>query len=134
MSSPHPTAASPSTAGATNPRTRSAFLAEAGRLLAESLDYESILQQVADAAVPTFADWCAVDVVHSQRDGGWPPAVRRVAVAGRDPNKLTWARKLGVEMPIAQEVYYALFEGKSVQRCLIDLLSRESKDELGGLG
>lgn len=23
-----------------------------------------------------------------------------------------------------------LFEGKSVQRCLIDLLSRESKDEL----
>ena len=36
----------------------------------------------------------------------------------------------GVEMPIAQEVHNALFEGKSVQRCLIDLLSRESKDEL----
>jgi PAS domain S-box-containing protein len=67
-------------------------------LLAESLDYESILQQVADAAVPTFADWCAVDVIHSQRDGGWPPIVRRVAVAGRDPNKLAWARKLGVEV------------------------------------
>ena len=33
-------------------------------------------------------------------------------------------------MPIAQEVHNALFEGKSVQRCLIDLLSRESKDEL----
>jgi glycerol-3-phosphate dehydrogenase len=40
------------------------------------------------------------------------------------------AAKLNVEMPIAQEVYNALFEGKSVQRCLIDLLSRESKDEL----
>ncbi len=37
-------------------------------------------------------------------------------------------------MPIAQEVHAALFEGKSVQRCLIDLLARESKDELGGLG
>jgi glycerol-3-phosphate dehydrogenase (NAD(P)+) len=40
------------------------------------------------------------------------------------------ASRLGVEMPIAREVHNALFEGKSVQRCLIDLLARESKDEL----
>ena len=40
------------------------------------------------------------------------------------------AERLGVEMPIAREVHNALFEGKSVQRCLIDLLARESKDEL----
>ncbi len=45
---------------------------------------------------------------------------------------LAMARRLGVEMPIAQEVHNALFEGKSVKRCLIDLLSRESKDELEG--
>jgi hypothetical protein len=43
------------------------------------------------------------------------------------------ASDFGVEMPIAQEVHNALFEGKSVQRCLIDLLSREQKDELAGL-
>ena len=43
---------------------------------------------------------------------------------------LALARRLEVEMPIAQEVHNALFEGKSVQRCLIDLLARESKDEL----
>jgi glycerol-3-phosphate dehydrogenase (NAD(P)+) len=43
---------------------------------------------------------------------------------------LALAGRHGVEMPIAQEVHNALFEGKSVQRCLIDLLSRESKDEL----
>jgi glycerol-3-phosphate dehydrogenase (NAD(P)+) len=43
---------------------------------------------------------------------------------------LALAAKHGVEMPIAQEVHNALFEGKSVQRCLIDLLARESKDEL----
>jgi glycerol-3-phosphate dehydrogenase (NAD(P)+) len=43
---------------------------------------------------------------------------------------LAMARRFEVEMPIAQEVHNALFEGKSVQRCLIDLLSRESKDEL----
>jgi len=40
------------------------------------------------------------------------------------------AERLEVEMPIAREVHNALFEGKSVQRCLVDLLARESKDEL----
>ena len=45
---------------------------------------------------------------------------------------LAMAAELGVEMPIAQEVHNALFDGKSVQRCLIDRLSRESKDELAG--
>jgi glycerol-3-phosphate dehydrogenase (NAD(P)+) len=43
---------------------------------------------------------------------------------------LALARRHRVEMPIAQEVHNALFEGKSVQRCLVDLLARESKDEL----
>jgi glycerol-3-phosphate dehydrogenase (NAD(P)+) len=47
---------------------------------------------------------------------------------------LALADRYGVEMPIAREVHRALFEGKSVQRCLIDLLSRESKDELQDLG
>ncbi len=46
---------------------------------------------------------------------------------------LALAGRLGVEMPIAQEVHNSLFEGKSVQRCLIDLLSREQKDELAGV-
>jgi glycerol-3-phosphate dehydrogenase (NAD(P)+) len=40
------------------------------------------------------------------------------------------AARHGVEMPIANEVHAALFEGKSVMRCLIDLVSREQKDEL----
>jgi len=43
---------------------------------------------------------------------------------------LALADRLGVEMPIAREVHRALFEGKSVKRCLVDLLARESKDEL----
>jgi glycerol-3-phosphate dehydrogenase (NAD(P)+) len=47
---------------------------------------------------------------------------------------LALAERYDVEMPIAREVHNALFEGKSVQRCLIDLLSRESKDELQDLG
>jgi glycerol-3-phosphate dehydrogenase (NAD(P)+) len=44
------------------------------------------------------------------------------------------AGRLDVEMPIAREVHNALFEGKSVQRCLVDLLARESKDELADFG
>ena len=47
---------------------------------------------------------------------------------------LALAERLGVEMPIAREVQRALFEGKSVQRCLVDLLARESKDELADYG
>jgi glycerol-3-phosphate dehydrogenase (NAD(P)+) len=47
---------------------------------------------------------------------------------------LALAERHDVELPIAQEVARALFEGKSVQRCLIDLLARESKDELRDLG
>lgn len=43
---------------------------------------------------------------------------------------LEMASKLRVEMPIAREVHNVLFEGKSVQRALIDLLAREQKDEL----
>ena len=47
---------------------------------------------------------------------------------------LALAARHTVDMPIAQEVHNALFEGKSVQRCLIDLLARESKDELADAG
>jgi len=39
-----------------------------------------------------------------------------------------------VEMPIAREVDAVLYEGKSVAAALMDLLSRDSKDELTGLG
>jgi glycerol-3-phosphate dehydrogenase (NAD(P)+) len=47
---------------------------------------------------------------------------------------LALAEHLGVDMPIAREVSRALFAGKSVQRCMVDLLARESKDELADYG
>ena len=46
---------------------------------------------------------------------------------------LALAANHNVEMPIAQEVHNALFAGKSAQRSLRDLLSREQKDELADL-
>lgn len=42
-----------------------AFLAEASRVLAGSLDYEATLQSVARLCLPTLADWCLVDIAAS---------------------------------------------------------------------
>jgi serine phosphatase RsbU (regulator of sigma subunit)/anti-sigma regulatory factor (Ser/Thr protein kinase) len=53
--------------GVLDPQRALAFLAEASAVLARSLDYERTLAEVAQLAVPEFADWCAVDVV--QHDG-----------------------------------------------------------------
>jgi PAS domain S-box-containing protein len=55
------------------------FLAEVGRVLAASLDYEGTLASVAEVAVRSLADFCAVDLVERDRD------VRRIEVACRDP-------------------------------------------------
>jgi serine phosphatase RsbU (regulator of sigma subunit)/PAS domain-containing protein len=43
------------------------LLAEAGRALSSSLDYEQTLQHVAQLAVPDLADWCGVTI---RGDGG----------------------------------------------------------------
>lgn len=67
--------------------SRAAFLAEASRILASSLDYQRTLRNVAALAVPDIADWCAVDLVE---DG----AIRRVAVEHPDPAKVQLARRL----------------------------------------
>ena len=56
------------------------FLAEAGGVLAASLDYDRTLVTVADIAVPFLADWCAVDILE---DG----ELRRLAVTHADPAK-----------------------------------------------
>ena len=69
------------------------FLVEASRVLASSLDYPTTLRTVARLAVPTLADWCAVDVVTV--DG----QLDRVAVEHVDPEKLELARQLQQRYP-----------------------------------
>ena len=51
------------------------FLAEAGEILGQSLDYEKTIHAISELVVPRFADWCFIDLVEA--DG----AFRRVAVA-----------------------------------------------------
>lgn len=67
---------------------RSQFLCEASQVLGSSLDYEQTLRNVAWAAVPHIADWCAVDLVDLY-------GRRELAVAAhRDPDKLALAERL----------------------------------------
>jgi PAS domain S-box-containing protein len=61
---------------------RQRFLAEAGRLLASSLDCERTLAQVARLAVPALGDWCAIDLV------GDDMQLRCIAASPADPAKL----------------------------------------------
>jgi PAS domain S-box-containing protein len=60
---------------------RLAFLAEASRELAISLDYTTTLDSLARLTVPALADWCVVDVVD---DTG---QISRVALAHANPEK-----------------------------------------------
>jgi PAS domain S-box-containing protein len=69
------------------------LLARAGELLASSLDYERTLQQVAELAVPQLADWCAVSLPDAHG------AIRVVAVAHVDPDKVAFARRLTARYP-----------------------------------
>jgi PAS domain S-box-containing protein len=61
------------------------FLAQAGTVLAGTLEWEQTLANIAALTVPRLADWCAIDV----RDGD---GIRRVAVAHADPSKAEIAR------------------------------------------
>lgn len=77
---------------ATTQRAKLAFLADAATELASSLDYEVTLSRVARLAVPTFADWCAIDVLDSGR-------LHRVAVAHVDPDKVQLAHEVAERFP-----------------------------------
>ncbi len=93
-------------------RERASFLAEASTVLSASLDYQVTLASVARLAVPTIADWCAVDILDD--DG----ALRRLAVAHIDPAKVELARTLQEHYPpdpnAAGGVHDVLRTGKPV--------------------
>ncbi len=73
------------------------FLADAGGVLASSLDYRDTLSRLAEMAVPRFADWCAVDLLG---DDGRP---MRVAVAHADPEKAGLAEEVMRRCPRAAD-------------------------------
>jgi PAS domain S-box-containing protein len=96
---------------------RALFLAEAGRALFSSLDYETTLTKLARLAVPRIADWCAVDVLE---DG----AIRRVAVAHRQSGleelALELARRYPATLQASAGVGRVLRTGRAVLYEVID--------------
>ncbi|HEY9884245.1 MAG TPA: GAF domain-containing sensor histidine kinase, partial [Thermosynechococcaceae cyanobacterium] len=72
---------------------RASFLAEASTTLTSSLDYEFTLKSVAQAVVPTLADWCTIDIL---KDDG---TLERLAITHVDVAKRQWGMELHRRYP-----------------------------------
>jgi PAS domain S-box-containing protein len=70
------------------------FLAEAGTLLASSLDYEATLADLGHLLVPRLADYCIVDTIGE--DEG---SLRQVVISHRDPEREALLRELRRRYP-----------------------------------
>ncbi|HWA74424.1 MAG TPA: PAS domain S-box protein [Polyangiaceae bacterium] len=69
------------------------FVAEAGALLASSLDYRQTLPALARLAVPHMADWCSIELLNSNGD------LERIAVVHADPHRLDLIREIEHQYP-----------------------------------
>jgi signal transduction histidine kinase len=69
-------------------RRRAAFLAEAGRILAESVDQSSTLLALTRLALPAIGAWCIVDILEEG------DSIRRLAIYHPDPDKQKIVREL----------------------------------------
>jgi serine phosphatase RsbU (regulator of sigma subunit) len=99
---------------------RTQMLAESGRMLVSSLDYEQTLRNVAAVAVPELADWCAVDLL----DGA---QLRRVAIApdGKQPEAAKALREFRApEIDPDRGLRHVLRTGSSI------LYRRVTRDQL----
>jgi PAS domain S-box-containing protein len=110
-------------------RQQAAFLAQAAATLGASLDYETTLTTVASLAVPTIADWCAVDIA------GDRGTLRQLAVAHVDPAKVQLARTLQERYPAdpaaSGGAYEVLRTGKPiiVPRIATELVDKTARDD-----
>ncbi len=109
---------------------QAAFLAEAGAVLASSLDYEDTLARVARLAVPAIGDWCAVDVLDDRN------RLQRLAVAHVDPAKVALAQALQERYPADPEaphgVHAALRTGSPtfmsiIPKALVEASARDDE-------
>jgi PAS domain S-box-containing protein len=69
------------------------YLIEASRILSSSLDYQTILTNLAHLAVPQLADW---STVHLIEDNG---SVQPLATAHVNPDKIVWAKQINEKYP-----------------------------------
>jgi len=68
------------------------FFAEASTLLSSSLDHVSICERLAHLVVPSFADWCGVELAEQGE-------LRSIAIAHVDSGKVETARQMRLRYP-----------------------------------
>lgn len=100
---------------------RQRLLNEASAILGASLDYAATLTNVANLAVPGFADWCTVDML------GPDDQLKRLAIAHTDPRKVGRAWKLDRPYPAA---IAARFGPSAVVRTDLPELASEIPDDM----
>jgi GAF domain-containing protein len=115
-------------ASAADREDKLAFLAEATAELIGDLDYEATLTAVAEAAVPWFADWCAIALAE---DG----VLRNIAVAHNQPELESTVRELMERYPSTPDdrggSYEVLRTGRSnlVPEVTDEMLVLSAKDD-----
>ena len=97
------------------------FLAEAGRTLAGSLEWERTLQTVAELAVPVLADWCAIDLLEDDE-------LRRLVVTHADPGMGEAARSYQERYPPALDALHG--SGRVVRTGQMELIPTITEDML----
>jgi len=108
--------------------SRSRFLADASAELANSLDYEITLTNVAKMAIPEFADWSGVDLLEDGR-------IHRLAVEHFDPAKVQFAldieRRYPSDRDTLEGAWAVIASGESVLIPEIpdEMLVEAAKDE-----
>jgi PAS domain S-box-containing protein len=105
------------------------FLAEASTVLSSSLNYHETLVTVARLAVPTLADWCAVDIVEEEG------VTKRLAVEHPDPEKVRLAYEIERRYPPAPDAPRGLYnvlrtgESEMMAEIPVELVEQAARDE-----
>src|SRR6185369_4043416 len=69
------------------------LLAECSVILASDLDYDIRMNNLAKLLVPSFGDWCAIDILDENQ------ILRRSAVMHFDPEMLQWGHEIHKRYP-----------------------------------
>lgn len=107
-----------------------AFLAEAGRALSASLDFEATLQALMGLVVPALADFCAVDLLEGAQ-------IRRAAVSHRSSEAeplLARLRSTEFDRETPPSVLEVLRTGEPLLVSTIDAAWLSETDRVGAFG
>src|SRR5262249_34848750 len=114
-------------ASAEEAQRRISFLAEASRILASTMDYQTTPDRGAQLLVPMLADWGDIQGPGPGTPEGGGVAIRRVAVTHCDPAKVALANELDRRYPADTDAPYGV---PQVLRTGRPAIYREIPDEL----